>query len=478
MSTFSGLSTALSSLIAQRQALDISGQNIANANTAGYTRQRAELQSASTSNVTALFSTSSGTGNGVRVVDIARLGDQFLDARLRAQTSQAAYNSALATTFARLETAVTEPSDTGLASGLQAFWNAWQDVSNSPDNAATRTALIGSARTLVGQIGDTYRTLESQWQQARAETDAVVTEVNSAAASVAHLNQQIRGVLASGGSPNELTDKRDQLVTHLSHLVGATAKPQQDGTVTVLVDGNPLVQADRASRIEAQGSYVMTEAVAEPAPTPAGVALRWADGTPLALDGGALAGTLTAVQPGSLGGPIARAAAAVDELATRVAGSVNALHVTGTTLTAPPADTGVDFFRFTPGTAAALGLTVAITDPAMVAAGDAARGTWDGSIADAISQVRASTDGPDAHWRAFAVDLGVTTAAASRRAEVSESARATAQTLHLSNASVDLDEEMTNMLAYQRAYQGAARVLTAIDEMLDTLINRTGVVGR
>ncbi|WP_062137901.1 flagellar hook-associated protein FlgK [Demequina aestuarii] len=478
MSSFSGLSTALSSLIAQRQALEVSGQNIANANTVGYTRQRADLQSASTSNVTALFETSRGTGNGVGVVDIARLGDQFLDARLRTQTSQAAHTRSLATTFGRLETAVIEPSDTGLASGLNEFWDAWQDVANSPDNAATRTALLGSARTLVTQIGDTYRALESQWSQARAETDALVTEVNTAAESVAHLNQQIRGVLASGGSPNELMDHRDQLITTLSNLVGATATPQQDGTVTVLVDGNPLVQGDRTSAISVQGSYVMTAAVSEPAPSPDAVSLRWADGTALALDGGELAGTLTAVQPASLGGPIANAVAAVDDLATQVATSVNAVHTTGTTLAAPPADTGVDFFSFTAGAPAALGLTVAVTDPQMVAAGNGVGGTWDGSIADAISQIGVAVDSPDAQWRAFVVDLGVTSAAATRRATVAESARSTSETLHLSNASVDLDEEMTNMLAYQRAYEGAARVMTAIDEMLDTLINRTGVVGR
>ncbi len=478
MSTFSGLSTALSSLIAQRQALSVSGQNIANANTVGYTRQRADLQSTSAANVTSLFSTSTGTGNGVRVADIARLSDQFLDARLHSQTSQAAHSKGLATTFSRLETVMHEPSDTGIAAGLHEFWGAWEDVANSPDNNATRAALIGTGRSLVAQVSDTYRSLESQWDQARAETDATVTAVNSAAASVAHLNQQIRGVLASGGSPNELMDRRAQFVTQLSELVGASARPQQDGTLSVLVDGNPLVQGDRAQAVSAHGSYVMAAAVSEPAPTTEGVSLRWADGTPLSLDGGSLASLVTAVQPGSLGGPIATAVNALNDLATNVATAVNAIHAAGTTLVAPPSDTGVDFFEFTPGAPPALGLSVAITDPKLVAAGDASKGAWDGSVADSISQLSAAVDGPDAQWREFVVDLGVTAAATTRRAAVSESARANAESLHLSNASVDLDEEMTNMLAYQRAYEGAARVLTAIDQMLDTLINRTGVVGR
>ena len=118
------------------------------------------------------------------------------------------------------------------------------------------------------------------------------------------------------------------------------------------------------------------------------------------------------------------------------------------------------------------------TDPSDVAAAVPGQGTYDGSLADTISQLATAADGPDSHWRAFVVDLGVQTRAAGQRAGVTEASRATAQNLQLSQASVDLDEESVNMLAYQRAYEGAARVLTAIDEMLDVLINRTGVVGR
>lgn len=478
MSSFSGLSTAYSSLVAQRQALEVSAQNVANANTVGYTRQRADLQSLSTASTTALFSTSSGTGNGVSVVGFARLSDQFLDARMRTQTGQAAHTDALATTLSRLETVLTEPSDTGVAATLQEFWDAWQDVSNAPDSTAARTALLGTSRGLVTQIGDTYRSLESQWDQARAEATALVTEVNSAAKGIAELNAQIRSVLASGGSANELMDQRDLLATELAATVGATVRPQTDGTLTVMVAGNPLVQGDKATAVQISGSHAMAGAIAEPAPSADAVALSWADGTPLVLTDGALAGVVTSLQGSSLGGSIAHAVDQVNALAEHVASSVNAVHAAGTTLAAPPSDTGVDFFSFTPGVASALGLTVAITDPDHVAAGNGVGGALDGSVADAISQIGATATGPDATWRAFIVDLGVTSASAKRSAQVAESARATAASLHLSNASVDVDEEMTNMLAYQRAYEGAARVMTAIDEMLDTLINRTGVVGR
>jgi flagellar hook-associated protein 1 FlgK len=479
MSTFSGLSTALSSLNAQRQALQVSGQNIANANTVGYTRQRADLQSVVATSVPSLFSTPLGPGNGVNSVGIARLGDEFLDARLRTQTSQASYNAANATTLSRLEAVVTEPSSTGLASGLQQFWAAWEDVGNAPDSGATRTALLGKAATLTSQVADTYRAYQGQWDQARTEATALVAEVNSSATAIAELNEQIRGVLVSGGSANELIDKRSELITQLSGLVGASSRAMPDGTVNVMVAGNPLVSGDRAQKIQVDGGFAITPAIQEP-PVPADVIrLSWSStGTPLVLDGGSLAGTMTSLQPASYGGPIAGAISALNDVATNLASIVNAVHSGGQTLAAPPNDTGVNFFTVTAGVPAALGLKVAITDPNMVAAANTTNGPLDGSIADQISQLRESDTGPDVAWRNFVVDLGVTSEAATRRAQVSEGSRSSAENLQRSNASVDVDEEMVNMLAFQRAYEGAARVLTAIDEMLDTLINRTGVVGR
>ncbi|MFP5359130.1 MAG: flagellar hook-associated protein FlgK, partial [Actinomycetes bacterium] len=235
MSTFSGLSTALSSLIAQRQALGVAGQNIANANTAGYTRQRADLHSVASTTVASLHSTPLGAGSGVAVEGITRMSDQFLDARLRLQTAQSSDATAVATALTRLEGVVKEPSSTGLASGLQEFWDAWQDVANSPDSTATRTVAIGTANTLTTQIADTYRAFESQWDQGRAEADSLVSRVNATAAAVAELNGQIRGVLVSGGSAGELMDRRDSLITELSSMVGGTAKVLEDGTVNVMV---------------------------------------------------------------------------------------------------------------------------------------------------------------------------------------------------------------------------------------------------
>ncbi len=478
MSTFSGLSTALSSLIAQRQAIDVTGQNIANARTPGYTRQRADLQSVQALSAPTLHSNKQTVGNGVVTTGITRIGDIFLDSRVRAESSSAGFSAARAGVLGRIESSIDEPSDTGVSAQLQAFWAGWQDLSGSPQESATRRVLLGEAQNLVAQISDGYRVTETQWSQLRTETQTLVTNLNSTAESVADLNKQIRAILVSGGAANELMDQRDLLVTELSSLAGAQARHREDGTVDVMLSGNAIVSGINTHKVEVTGSFTMAGGIGQPPAALDQVALRWAgSGTALTLEGGRLASNVAELAPADQGGSLAIAADAWNALATKIHGSVNALHGTGQTLTDPPGPAG-DFFALAAGQPAATGLSVAISDPWQIAAGVAANGALDGSLGDRIAQLGAAPDGPDAQWREYVVDLGVRTRQATTRAGVIEASRQTAEQIQLSYTSVDIDEETTNLLAMQRSYEGAARVLTAIDEMLDVLINRTGVVGR
>ncbi|MCL3860846.1 flagellar hook-associated protein FlgK [Actinotalea sp. K2] len=471
MSSFSGLSTALSSLVAQRQALEVSGQNISNVNTAGYTRQRANLTAVQALSAPSMHSSRTMAGNGVNVTSLTRMGDVFLDARVRAETSNASFQAARATAFSRLESTISEPTSTGLASQLQRFWTGWQDVGNKTDDAAARNVLLGDANALVDQIASGYRAVETQWNQLRTETETLVTEVNTTASAVARLNESIRGITVSGGSANELIDQRNELVTKLSALVGATGRERADGTMDVMVAGNALVRGVKANAIEAAGAFTMSAATADTAQQ---VRLAWT-GTPptsLTLEGGKLASHVANLAPD---GMLDKAAKSWNGIAKALHETVNPVHMTGHGLDGAA---GRQFFALVVGEPEAISLSVAITDPDHIGAGAVGEGDYDGSIADKISQLSTVTGGPDEAWRSFVVDLGVQTRAAGQRADVSEVSRATAQNLQLSQSSVDLDEEMVSMLAYQRAYEGAARVLTTIDQMLDVLINRTGVVGR
>jgi flagellar hook-associated protein 1 FlgK len=477
VSTFSGLGTALSSLIAQRQGLEVSGQNVANANTVGYTRQRAALSSLPAATVPSMFSNSDGVGQGTAVTGFERLGDVFLDARLRNETSGASQLAAVAGEYKTLEATIGEPSKTGFSKDLTAFWSAWSDVSKPSDSDASRAVLLESAKAVGNRIATMYEDTGTQWSQGLTTTKSLVTQVNTTAANVADLNNRILSITNSGGSANELMDQRDLLVTQLSGLVGASTRTNADGTLDVMVAGNALVSGSEANELAVSAGSPASFQGAVDGGT---VSIVWArSGHPAGLEGGRVAGLLTTLAPPAGGGVLAGTGVSLNALATSIATQVNAIHTTAYTVEGyATGTTGGDFFALDAGKPAALGLTVAITDPADVAVAAAGKGAYDGSVGTAMANLANAAGSPDSQWSTFVVDLGVRSASASSRATVAEAARSTAAAAQLAQTSVDTDEETVNMLAYQRAYEGAARVLTAIDEMLDTLINRTGVVGR
>lgn len=470
MSTFSGLSTALSSLTTQRQALEIAGQNIANVNTPGYTRQRLDMAAVGAGQGATLFSQGSLIGNGVQGTGVARLGDLFMDARVRTTTSSASYLAARTDAYKRLESTIAEPGNNGIAKQLDDFWGTWQDLATSPGSAAVGQVLLEGASSVQRSIATGYNAVVTQWDQTRSKAGSLVSDINSTASAVAELNEKIRAISVSGGNANELIDQRNVLATSLSSLAGATVRHHEDGTVDINVAGNALVSGVTANKLKLTGSTEMVGSSGNE------VRVEWdrvPAGTQAALEGGQLAGVLSVLAPADAqgtGGLLAQSAESYNALATKLASSVNAIHAQGTP--------GGDFFSLVAGAPPALGLKVAITDTTQISSGKSTLGPNDNSIANEISAIGDSKDSPDTVWSAFVVTTGVKAKSALQSATVSEVARMTAESIQLAQTAVDQDEESINLLSFQRAYQGAARVMTTIDEMLDQLINRTGVVGR
>ncbi|MFL6099040.1 MAG: flagellar hook-associated protein FlgK [Actinomycetales bacterium] len=463
-STFSGLSTALNALMAQRQALDVAGQNIANVNTPGYTRQRAELEPVVAAGRGGLYAVAQEPGWGVMVTDVSRLADALVDARQRgAHASQANLND-VSTTYTAIEQLMNEPSTTGLSSQLTAFWAAWHDVANNPGDVSTRAALLAKAQTVTGTLNSSAQQLTSYWSTQRDQAVALVNDVNTTAQSVAQLNQQITNAKLSGGQANELSDQRDQLVLHLSELTGATSRANSDGSVDVMVGGSPLVHGPHAERLILGGATAVDQTSSTP------VSFSWAGGGVASVSGGRLAASLQALNttiPGVL--------ASYDSVATTLASTVNAAHDTGQDLDGNPA---TDFFTST-GTVTAATISVAITDPRKVASAvPSGTANLDGSLADRIAQLATSTTGADKVWSTAVSSVGVDSNRAATQATTAASVVKNADADRDSASGVSLDEELTGMLTYQRAYEGASRLLTALDQNLDTLINRTGIAGR
>jgi flagellar hook-associated protein 1 FlgK len=334
VSGFSSLNVARTALWASQRGLDVTGQNIANVNTEGYSRQRAELQAIGANTVPALYSVSNEVGGGVSADTVTRIRDAFLEGRAQTEHANQANLTAAKDALSQIEQAFREPGDTGIQSMLTDVSSAWDDVANHPENLAARSQLLQRAETLVSGLHATKASLDGQWNQTRENLQVLVADVNAAAGSIAKLNEQIKQATITGEPANDLADKRDLLVMTLAEKVGATTTPGEDGAVNVVVAGTTLVAGGKALTLGLSGTSDPDAVTSDPpsiVTVPAGSKLR-VGGTAQ----GQLA-TLTTIVPDYR--------TALDGIAQKLAGSLNAVHVTGYDLTGAPGNPMFDDHR-------------------------------------------------------------------------------------------------------------------------------------
>jgi flagellar hook-associated protein 1 FlgK len=458
-SSFGGINTALTSLYAQRRGLDVTGENIANVNTEGYTRQRVDMQSQTGSISPAMWAKTDGVGTGVAVTDVQRLRDDYLEGRGRTEHGNSAYLTQQAATYSSIEDTFGEPADTALQASLGDMWNSWNDVANNPKDKAARSALIEQSSTVADALNSAHDSLAGQWSQSGIQLKAYVDDVNNTAKAVAELNDTIVNATASGLGVNELQDRRDTAVMHLSELTGATASKRANGAVDVFVGNSTLVSEFTTRNLEVAGAVRLDDQATQP------MTLQWEDTkTPSGAGGtmGSMVDSMTTIIP--------QISDALDKVAAKLAATVNTAHAAGYSA---DGSTGLDFFS---GTTAGT-IKVALTDPDQVAT-SSAPGSVDNSVADTMADIGTTTNGPDADYQSMIGQLGVSAEASNRRTDIQANVTEQVDASRESMSGVNLDEEMTNLLKYQRGYEAASRVLTTIDSMLDQLINRTGLVGR
>ncbi len=469
--TFGSVEVALRALQAQRLALDVIAHNIANANTPGYSRQAARLETAPPYPWPGLTRGAGAgqLGTGVRAAEIDRLRDAFTDLQLRQQLGLSGHYTVLADGYAQVEAVFNEPSDSGLNEQLGRFWGAWQELALSPQDTAIRVGLIESAKNLAGL----FNRMAGQLKQLQRDLDFrvvnKVAELNELADRIARLNAQIGQIQGTGQNPNDLRDQRDALLDNLTRIVRAAYVEAPNGQVTVYIGGRMLVSGDQAfglTTVSGPGGFV------EPV---------WAgDGAPVAL--GDAPGELAAyiylretVIPGKL--------TDLNGLAAALAGAVNAAHQAGYGL---DNSTALDFFVFAAGDeAATLGVNpVVAADPLKVAAALSPSSPGDGRNALNIAQLQyqplmlSGTTTLGEFYQQVVGRLGLEARQAEDQKANQEVVRGYLEGRRDSFSGVSLDEEAAKLVLYQRAFEAAARSLSVLDEVLDHLINRTGLVGR
>jgi flagellar hook-associated protein 1 FlgK len=495
-STFGGLNTALTSLYAQRRGLDVTGQNIANASTEGYTRQRVVMQSQNANLVAGVYATSNGVGDGVTVSSVERLRNTALDQRSFTEHANSAFHNERAGAYNLIEDAFGEPSDTALQARLQDMWDGWNVVSANPTQQAPKSALLEQATTVAASLNDASAALDRQFKSTRAGLDTHAGEVNVAAAAIAKLNKEIVLATQSGLQANELQDQRGQHILKLAEMVGATATDLPNGATSVYIGGAQLVSEFNVREIEVKTGSAANLATLKDVDGNGDprhpVELQWKDTTGAVAAGGAMGAQMEALgATGTLAGLEKR----LDTVATKLAGDINAVH-RNAYATDPDGTTGLDFFESrnsSPLSASNITVNTVLLQDAnklAVSSGDPTGKPFDvngdptnpkvldGTMADRLADLADSRSGADSEYQALIGDLGVAAQSSIRRRDIQNAVTDQVDAARDSESGVNLDEEMTNLLTYQRGYEAASRVLTTIDSMLDQLINRTGLVGR
>jgi len=463
MSGFSTMNTAISGLLASQRALDVVGQNVVNANTPGYSRQSVRVSS-----VGAAPSSTLHTGNaqavvgGVQIDTVERIRDTFLEnTRVAAGASMEAVK-AQTSALKGAEQLLSEPGDGGLQSVIDDFFNAWHDVAQKPTDEGAGAVVIQRARTVASQLAFVSNGIEERWETSLSELRATVSELNQAATDLAKVNQRIREAHVVDRPVNELLDQRDMLVRKLGELAGGKPSVQsEDGMVSVTVNGLALVSGVRAEQFTLTGGTTLATATSTPPTVTFG-------SSQVSVASGKAAGLLAALRTDLPG-----VSQQLDGLAVALRDVVNAVHITGFTTDSVP---GGEFFD---GTGASnlsviptLTSQLAVTQTAGEIDGNNALAIADLSIdANAELVLGPGSTSPSGLWRNLAANVGTQVQGLERGLEVQSTVLSTADIAVESDAGVNLDEEMASLLLFQRSYQAAARVISTVDSVLETLIN-------
>lgn len=452
MSLTSLLSIARTALLTQQRAIDTTGHNVANASTDGYSRQRLVLAPE-----TPLQTPVGQVGRGVTAASLERVRDRFLDAGYRRENGDLGRYQTTQDLMGQVEQVFGEPSDTGIAAGIDELLGAFGDLANDPTGQTSRTLVRQAAANLAQRFRDTDRRLGEAASDVVARMGGTVSDINEIAKQIADLNVRIRSSSAGQREAPDVKDQRDRLVDQLSGMVGVRVLERDDGTIAVATGDALLVDGGQSATLELRdlGNGQFT------------VGMTGTPGT-INLQSGSL-GALVELSTSSIPGVRAQ----LDKLAAGIVDEINRVHQTARTLTGA---TGVSFFDPAGRTAASMALSGDVARSTDSIAAGQSGGPGDNSAALAIAQLRttgvASFGGNtigQAYQRVVS-DIGVLVHDATQKQAAQDVIVNHADSLRKSVSGVSIDEEMTSLISQQHAYAAAARLVTAADEMIQSVI--------
>ncbi len=466
---FGTLDLGSRSMQTQQQGVEVAGHNLANVNNPAYSRQRLVIGTAPS------ISTPTGMqGTGVTAISIEQIRNTILDSQIQDETSvqgslqaqQDALQYANADLGQQIDrSASADPAtaaqggQVGLAGDLTALFNQFQSLSSDPSSLTERKAVLSQASSLATEFNQVDQRLGSLQGQLNQTLGSDTDKANTLLQQIASLNTQITNAEdKSGGEANDLRDTRQDTLEQLAQLVKVDAVNGADGSLNISIAGTSFVNGGQAvdslQVYDAGGGQMMVQAATS--------------GTPLALTGGSLHGTIDARD-----GAIADLRTGINTLATQLITEVNAAHQGGYSLTG---STGADFFTGT--NAGDIQVNSALNDnPALLQAAAVSDASGDGAVAQTLGQLadkKLSSLGGTTLSQNYAqtvAGFGQSQAAVDQQLSDQGTVTAMLQNQRESVSGVSMDEEMTNLVKFQKAYAASAKLISTIDGMLNDVIN-------
>jgi flagellar hook-associated protein 1 FlgK len=455
MSLGSLLSIARSALMVSQRSMEVTGHNVANANTVGYSRQRLNVQAASPLQMP-LYS----LGRGVEANQITRSRDTFYDATFRSESGSLGRSNTMSSYMSQIEASLNEPSSNGLSSALDGMFSAFSDLSSDPASHTNREMVLSAANRVTAQLHSMTTQLSRMKQESTDNMKVQVGEVNSIAAKIAQLNQQIAATTGPGGPSSDLMDQRDVLIDQLSNYMSVRTLTNSDGSLNVATGDIVLVSGAQSVAL----AVVNVGSGLGVAPAGGGPAIDPVEGSLKAL------ADLTQTK-------IPSVQSSLDQLAASLVTEFNAIHRAGFT---PAGGTNVDFFDPARTTAGTIDLSAALKATSDNVAASANGIAGNGGIAAQLAALAttgvASLGGNTfrEHFVSLASGVGLDVSNSQKDVDAQATLVDRADQVRNSISGVNVDEEMVSLITQQQAYQAAARIVSVADQMMQTLLTLLG----
>lgn len=445
------------SLIANSEMLEVIGHNIANVNTEGYSRQRANLTTAFP-----MDNINYGQmGTGVLVESITRARDALIDKQVRIENNALGQWDKMNNALSEIQSVFAEPSDFGITDILSDFWNGWADLANDPESYGARTALRERAVVLTESLNNCDANLKLIEEQLNQEFKLLVGQLNEYGRQIAELNHKIGSAESVGQNANDFRDQRDLKLDKMAKIISIQYFENDNGSVNVYIGGNIFVQENAAheltTRVSSRHGVVIDE-------------LIWKDGfREVNLTGGELKGLADArdIEAENIRNRM-------DDLALTIVSEVNQLHSAGYGLSG---STGINFFDEDTTGAGNIALNeLILTDLNAIAAAKTSAPGDNSNALDiaALADARVMNNGNETFGQHFAStmsEIGARKVTAESYQEQYEAISIQMMNMRQSIQGVVMDEELTEMIKFQQAYGAAAHVVGVVNELMVTVIN-------